>query len=122
MRIKKYNPIRYCDDLWAEWVKLRDGKKCVKCGTEFELHSHHIIKRGVWNLRYDIDNGLTLCFYDHFHWLRQNPMDYIKWLNDKYPGLLDKLELKRYEKARHDYTLLVICLESEIRKLKRRQP
>lgn len=118
MRIKKYNPIKYCDDLWAEWVKLRDGRKCVVCTTEFELQSHHVISRTVWALRYEIDNGLTMCYYHHFVWLRRFPTDYNKWLNEKYPGLLDKLELKRSEKARHDYTLLRIYLEAEIAKFK----
>lgn len=118
MRIKKYNIREHCDRLWAELIKLIHGKKCAKCGTEFNIHSHHLISRTNWNLRFDVDNGLPMCEYHHIIWLKQYPIDYVRWLNKEYPGLLDKLELKRYEKARHDYTLLKIYLESEIKKFK----
>ena len=49
---------------WALKVKEKDNWKCVKCNcSEKELlHAHHIVP---WyqdaSLRFDLDNGMTLC-------------------------------------------------------------
>jgi 5-methylcytosine-specific restriction endonuclease McrA len=47
---------------WAKDVKARDGYKCVSCGSLDNLHSHHIQhKAKAPNLKYVIENGITLC-------------------------------------------------------------
>jgi hypothetical protein len=54
---------------WARAVISRDHATCQRCGaTGVELHAHHI-KPFVDHpgLRWDIDNGLTLCY--QCHWL-----------------------------------------------------
>ena len=54
--------------VWANAVKRRDGHTCVLsdarcCGT---LTAHHIEPyRQNQSLRYDVDNGVTLCRYHH---------------------------------------------------------
>lgn len=50
---------------WSAMVRERD-KKCVKCSSIFDLHAHHI-KSYVNNeeLRYDVNNGITLCGVCH---------------------------------------------------------
>lgn len=57
---------RYRSKQWVKSVKTRDGWKCVDCGSTEKLHAHHV-KR--WkhhpDLRYDIDNGKTLCHSCH---------------------------------------------------------
>jgi len=51
---------------WQTKVKDRDGWKCVKCGSLDSLHTHHIKKWDDYpELRFDIDNGLTLCHGCH---------------------------------------------------------
>lgn len=50
---------------WRKSVYLRDNYTCQHCGSKKELQAHHIIpwkntKNRKW-LRYDIDNGITLC-------------------------------------------------------------
>lgn len=51
---------------WGLDVKIRDEFKCKNCGSEKNLHAHHIVK---WNsdekLRFDLDNGITLCCSCH---------------------------------------------------------
>jgi 5-methylcytosine-specific restriction endonuclease McrA len=50
---------------WARLVKHRDNK-CVECGSVDELHAHHVksfIKHP--ELRYDVNNGITLCRICH---------------------------------------------------------
>ncbi len=61
----------YDDPIYAEWRKRvfkRDGHKCQMpgCGYKRALNAHHIVK---WSsaayLRFDEDNGITLCYRCH---------------------------------------------------------
>lgn len=50
---------------WASMVKLRDGK-CTECGSVYDLHAHHIKQyKSYPDLRYDVNNGITLCAVCH---------------------------------------------------------
>lgn len=47
--------------VWSFAVKARDGA-CVKCGDANNLHAHHIKSQADFpELRFDLDNGRTLC-------------------------------------------------------------
>lgn len=53
----------------AEWRRLvfeRDGYRCVECDDGGKLNAHHIKS---WadhpDLRYDVENGVTLCIECH---------------------------------------------------------
>lgn len=51
---------------WRMWVLLRDDYHCQLCGSTRRLSAHHIIPASVCpELRYDIRNGLTLCWQCH---------------------------------------------------------
>lgn len=54
---------------WATAVINRDKAICQKCGkTNIELHAHHIKSYQDYpDLRFDIDNGMTLCFECHWN-------------------------------------------------------
>ena len=46
---------------WRDAVKERDVW-CVLCGSEEDLDAHHIIPAArIPTLRFDVDNGETLC-------------------------------------------------------------
>lgn len=51
--------------LWREAVLKRDGYECQMCGSNDNLHAHHIIAWASTEdgspLRFDVDNGVTLC-------------------------------------------------------------
>jgi hypothetical protein len=50
---------------WSSMVKLRD-EKCKKCGSVYDLHAHHIKSyKEHPELRYDVNNGITLCGVCH---------------------------------------------------------
>jgi hypothetical protein len=54
---------------YAEWrrsVFERDNWRCQECGSTRKLNAHHI-KRWVSHpeLRFDVNNGVTLCFDCH---------------------------------------------------------
>lgn len=47
-------------------VLQRDGKVCRQCGSSDNLHAHHVLPfKDAPALRWDIDNGITLCFQCH---------------------------------------------------------
>lgn len=53
---------------WVNAVISRDGAKCQCCGVvEVELHAHHIKSyRDHPELRFDVSNGITLCYKCHW--------------------------------------------------------
>jgi hypothetical protein len=57
------------DALWSAKVRERDGK-CVLCGKAGKgLQAHHYIKTKARSLKYrwDIRNGVTLCYGCHMY-------------------------------------------------------
>ena len=50
---------------WSTLVKNRDNNKCVICEETNRLNAHHIIGRYNKELRFDINNGISLCPYHH---------------------------------------------------------
>lgn len=52
--------------MWQQMVLERDGYKCVWCGSKEQLEANHIKKWSVYpELRYNVDNGKTLCLKCH---------------------------------------------------------
>ena len=51
----------FLSQAWAALVKKRD-EKCTKCKSVYDLHAHHIKPyKDFEELRYDVNNGITLC-------------------------------------------------------------
>jgi len=47
---------------WRKKVLERDGNKCTECKSTHRLAAHHIVPwEKLEKLRFDVDNGLTLC-------------------------------------------------------------
>jgi len=54
------------DKMCSEKVKELAGWRCEKCGREnCKLDWHHIFKRSKRSTRWDLGNGLCLCFVCH---------------------------------------------------------
>lgn len=75
-----------CDTLWAQAVKKRDNYKCVRCGKP-AVHAHHIFSRRHKRTRWEIQNGISLCFYEHWYWVKSSEPDdkaeYLKLLEKR---------------------------------------
>mgnify|MGYP003589287353 CR=1 FL=1 len=56
---------RYCDELWSDIIKYINHNKCIICGTNKQLHSHHLISAKIKQYKYDLNCGVTLCTYCH---------------------------------------------------------
>ena len=47
---------------WRVKIFKRDGFTCKKCGSQINLHAHHIKEWAHYpEFRFDISNGITLC-------------------------------------------------------------
>lgn len=56
----------YCLRLWSQFIRERDGNRCVICNSKKKLSAHHVIRKSLWkNLRYETGNGITLCRVCH---------------------------------------------------------
>ena len=76
---------------WRSRVKKRDKYKCQMpaCGKTKQLQVHHIRKwSSASNLRYDVDNGITLCKWCHKDITKHEEMyeslfiDIVRWKNN----------------------------------------
>ncbi len=51
---------------WRMLVFTRDSFKCKMCNTKKNLQAHHILRWADFpELRYDVNNGITLCIAHH---------------------------------------------------------
>lgn len=88
----------YLMALWSEAVKVRDGYKCIYCGKtsdEVRLNSHHVFSRRHNSVRYDLDNGITLCcgHHDLYPFSAHQSPAFTEWIID-YLGEKQYNELK----------------------------
>lgn len=103
MKIKsKKTQERELDTMWKTKVKKRDGFVCQICLKKVEknnCHAHHILPRQMKKMKWDINNGITLCYNHHkvgIYSPHQNPLWFYGWMNEhkktqlKY--CIDKLE------------------------------
>lgn len=83
------------DKRWAQKVKERDNNRCVICGTDFRLNSHHIIPRENHDMKYELVNGITLCAKHHMFCreisAHNNPLAFFIWMEQHRPDQLDIL-------------------------------
>jgi len=94
------------DDLWREIIYLKYNFTCEMCGekmTPENCHAHHVIFRGNYNVRHDLENGSLLCNWNHNFAPNAPHHDnekYIEWFNLHRPeGLYQKLLIKSNEKG-----------------------
>ena len=105
--------------LWGQVILARDKRKCQKCG-EWGNQPHHIFTRARAATKYELSNGITLCFRHHTGCSQTSahlsPRDFEKWLINNYMTIeeLEALERKSRGIAKYD------DLESIQKELKRR--
>ncbi len=70
--------IKKADSLWSLCVRSRD-KECVLCGSKSSLQAHHwiVTRNQSSKYKYDLRNGVTLCYGCHIHGVHSNPSVYL---------------------------------------------
>ncbi len=93
------------DKLFSLVIRERDDYTCQKCGTQNKhVQCAHIFSRSNLSVRWELDNGITLCYYCHLNWAHRNPVEFTEWAED-YLGLdkWDTLKVLRNVKSNIDY-------------------
>ncbi len=48
--------------IWSNFIRERDGNRCVICHSRKKLSAHHIIRKSFWKyIQFQTGNGITLC-------------------------------------------------------------
>ena len=89
---------RSCDRLWAQLVKSQAGGRCERCDkyprTPHDLHAHHCYGRSDHRLRFDLRNGVSLCWLHH-RWAEEHPLEFAEWFEKHRPEDTDYLYAQR---------------------------
>ena len=77
-KTNKKKLIEKADKLWSQCVRTRD-KECVLCQSKNALQAHHYIltRNQSSQYRFDLRNGVTLCYGCHIHGVHSNPSVYL---------------------------------------------
>jgi len=101
----------------SDYVRKRDGNKCIRCGNVLNrIDVHHIKRRSIYSLRWDEKNLITLCLNCH-EWAQNNKEGYedFLWLLLETKGI-EYLAIKSREYFKTSLTNL-LSKEIEIDKL-----
>lgn len=66
------------DKEWSKYILNRD-KCCQKCGGKSALSPHHAFGRRHRATRWDIYNGVCLCYPCHLHWAHRDCGGFADW-------------------------------------------
>lgn len=59
-------PLKEADRLFSLFIRERDGA-CRRCGGTYALQCHHLIPRVYRKVRFEPDNGVSLCSACHMY-------------------------------------------------------
>jgi hypothetical protein len=75
------------DTLFSEAVRIRDGHTCQYCGRSTKsAQTHHIFTRTNMSTRFDMENGICLCFYCH-RYQAHGAGEFNYWVSHTWLGL-----------------------------------
>jgi len=90
-----------CHNVWAEIVKRECGFKCqwYNCISTDGLSAHHLCSAQIYNLRYNLFNGVALCKKHHLYTAHKNNLWVYYWLPTiRSKDILKKMDEKSKEK------------------------
>ena len=74
------------DKKWSLAVRAKAGNRCEYCKATQFLNAHHIISRNNHAVRWDLDNGVSLCVKHHLFSYEfsahKNPVEFIEWIKE----------------------------------------
>ena len=112
---KKAKLRKECDNLWYQAVIERWGTRCEVCGKSASLGHHFFTKSSYGHLRYDIDNGISLCMGCHFTLHnKQDTMITLKIIKKRGQNWLNSLEARAKIRPEGSYQTLKYYEETKI--------
>lgn len=107
MANKKFNAKKakkQLDVLWSRWIRERD-RICRKCKKADSSQAAHIFGRGNLSTRWDIQNGLGMCYYCHIFWAHREPVEFTLWVQGEIGrGMFE--DLRRKSRKIYDHSNL----------------
>jgi hypothetical protein len=106
----------HLDNLWRYAIYKQGNNVCEYCKKEGQLNAHHIFSRSNFSVRWDLDNGISLCPEHHIYGnesFHKSPAEMLEWIKEKrglewYNRLLQKARLiMKPEEAKEKYKLLL---------------
>ena len=86
---------------------------CLKCQQARVLQAAHILGKGAHNgIRFDLENVIGLCLRCHIFWCHRDPVGFVDWINELFPGRIDKLKLAASQYRKQDLKELIVVLKS----------
>lgn len=90
------------DKYWSQAVKILANNKCEYCNHPAE-NSHHFYSRKYKGIRYDVNNGFSLCVKHHF-FAHHRPADFVAWAIAKRGELWHKMLRDKSNRVKIDVT------------------
>jgi hypothetical protein len=78
-RMKKLE--KTLDSSWS--ILVRSKGMCEKCGSSSSLSAHHAFGRRHRATRWDLYNGVALCYPCHIHWSHRDPCSFAEWFRKR---------------------------------------
>lgn len=75
--------VQALDVMWAKFIKLRAKEMCEYCGKVGGLNAHHLFSRSNRTIRWDEDNGISLCVSHHIFGnfsAHKAPFEFAEWI------------------------------------------
>lgn len=100
-------------DAWVKAIVLeRQGPECLKCKKVKPLQGAHILGKGANPaLRYDLENVIGLCVKCHLFWCHRDPIGFSEWVEEIFPGRLQRLREKSKYYCKIDLKELLCVLK-----------
>jgi len=112
VRIPKQKSMKQrCDELWKQAILKRAGGKCERCGSTKIVQAHHIIPRTKWRLRYDLENGVALCYRHHIAGpdaAHKDAIGFTEWISSRRD--IEYLKTVKDVQTKNDYNLIFMEL------------
>jgi hypothetical protein len=109
--------------LVRQYVLLRDGFKCRKCGGTQRsgnrgsiLQAAHIYPKGTYrDMQHDPDNVVAMCLKDHLYWWHKHPIEAAEWAKAELgPVVWARLQIMSQTPRKVDKQGMKLLLEQKL--------
>ena len=112
VRIPKVKSMKQrCDELWKQAILKRADNKCERCGSTNIVQAHHIIPRTKYRLRFDLANGVALCYRHHIAGpdaAHKDALGFAEWISTR--RNVKYLKQVKDVQTKNDYNLIFMYL------------
>ena len=96
--------IEILDRLWSKAIRRRDPI-CRKCCSAPATQAAHIFTRNNMSTRWDLENGIGMCYYCHIVWSHREPAEFVDWVKKHILGIVRFKALERKSRTTMVFSL-----------------